>query len=269
MKKVDLGPAGGSRVSQARFGGRQLIQEHNRQGIRGERSLALAAQRLEEARTMTTAMAGTAPAITPVPTRGRIFAVDRRPLVRTGLVGLSRRALGAEVEALADLERARVAVGVLGVPPRAVLLGLQPGDDPNELILRARRLGAPIICVLGCSDDDLVRAALEIDADGYLLLEAASAEALQATLAAVESGERVIPARLQEHVAASGVHAAVTVRCLEVLRHLAEGLHDDEIAEQLSISTSSVRKHVATAQNRLRARTRTQVVAMVARNGLL
>jgi DNA-binding NarL/FixJ family response regulator len=222
-------------------------------------------------------MAGTSPAIAPevrphLPSpfaAGRIVAVDRRPLVRTGLVGLARRALGGEVEALADLERARVAVRVLGTPPRAILLGLQPGDEPQQLIARARRLGAPVICVLGRSDDALVRAALEIDADGYLLLEAAGAESLQATIAAVESGDRVIPPQLRVHAAAAGAHAAVTVRCLEVLRLLADGLHDDEIAAQLGISTSSVRKHIATAQGRLQARTRTQVVAMVTRNGLL
>lgn len=223
---------------------------------------------------MTTVVAGTAPAIaSEVRLRtveaGRIFVVDRRPLVRTGLAGLTRRALGGDVDVLADLDRARVAALVPGAPPRAVLLGLQPGDEPHQLIARARRLGAPVICVLGRSDDALVRAALEIDADGYLLLEAAGAETLQATIAAVESGERVLPPQLQLHAGAQGVHAAVTVRCLEVLRQLADGLHDDEIAQRLGISTSSVRKHVATAQGRLQARTRTQVVAMVARNGLL
>jgi DNA-binding NarL/FixJ family response regulator len=61
----------------------------------------------------------------------------------------------------------------------------------------------------------------------------------------------------------------ITARSLEVLRSLAEGLHDDEIAERLGISTSSVRKHICGAQERLRARTRTQAVAMAARWGFL
>jgi DNA-binding CsgD family transcriptional regulator len=66
-----------------------------------------------------------------------------------------------------------------------------------------------------------------------------------------------------------GARPAVTERCLEVLRSLADGLHDEEIADRLEISTSSVRKHIASAQERLGARTRTQVVAIVAASGLV
>ena len=63
--------------------------------------------------------------------------------------------------------------------------------------------------------------------------------------------------------------ASVTERSLEVLGSLADGLHDHEIAIRLGISTSSVRKHIASAQTRLGARTRTQAVATAAREGLL
>jgi DNA-binding CsgD family transcriptional regulator len=54
-----------------------------------------------------------------------------------------------------------------------------------------------------------------------------------------------------------------------VLRSLADGLHDEEIGDRLGISTSSVRKHIAASQQRLEARTRTQLVAIAARSGLL
>jgi DNA-binding NarL/FixJ family response regulator len=201
---------------------------------------------------------------------GRVFAIDRRPLVRSGLAGLGRRALGGGAHGLSDVGQAHAALKLVKSPPRAVLLGIGPGDDPEALIAQARQLGAPVICVLEADDPALARAAIAGDADGYLLLDAARADTVRATLSAVEAGTRVIPPEL-ERFADGGVGAprGVTERCLEVLRWLADGLHDDEIAGRLEISTSSVRKHIASAQERLEARTRTQVVAMVARNGLL
>src|SRR5262249_51809340 len=157
----------------------------------------------------------------------------------SGLAGLTRRALGCGVDQLTDPDQAARAARLRGGAPRAVLLGLRTGDDPDRLIERARRLGAPVICVLGRSDDVLLRAALRADADGYLLLEAADADTLRETLAAVEAGERVIPPELEGERDVCEVRPIVTVRCLEVLRLLADGHHDDEIAEHLGISTSS------------------------------
>ena len=132
------------------------------------------------------------------------FAIDARPLVRSGLATLARRALGCDAHALNDVDKAAAALRLAESPPRVVLLGLRSGDDPAE---RFR----------------------------------ASADA----------------------------PVALTARCLEVLQSLADGLHDDEIASRLGISTSSVRKHISSAQGRLKARTRTQVVAIVAVDGLL
>jgi DNA-binding NarL/FixJ family response regulator len=199
----------------------------------------------------------------------RIFTIDARPLMRSGLAGLARRALGCGTQAVVDLDAAAAALRLASVPPRALLLGLRSGDDPERLVHRARHLGAPVICVLDCDDAPLVRAALRAFADGYVVLGDAGAETLRETVAAVESGTRVIPPALQRHRAAAAASGTITARCAEVLRSLADGLHDDEIADRLGISTSSVRKHIASAQERLQARTRTQVVAIAARNGLL
>jgi DNA-binding NarL/FixJ family response regulator len=206
----------------------------------------------------------------PVPaTAPRIFAIDRRPLLRSGLAGLARRALDCNAHALRDLDQATGALALVKSPPHAVLLGLGPEDDAEQLVRGARRLGAPVVCVLEADEGRRVRAALAAGADGYLLFETANALSLRATIGAVRDGERVIPAELEAYSDRLDGKRAITVRCLEVLRSLAEGLHDDEIADQLGISTSSVRKHIASAQERLQARTRTQVMAIVAGDGLV
>jgi len=93
----------------------------------------------------------------------------------------------------------------------------------------------------------------------------ADAATLRRTVEAAEAGEPYIP-----HELGAGHEQAlstITARCLEVWAGLSDGLHDHEIASRLGISTSAVRKHISGAQERLQARTRTQVVAMAARNG--
>lgn len=198
-----------------------------------------------------------------------VFAVDPRPLLRSGLAALARRALSSRARAFADLDQATAAVyHAGGAAPRAVLLGLRDGEDPQPAVERARRLGAPVVCALDARDLALARRAISAAADGYLALATADAQILRGTLEAVEQGERVIPAELRLG-AGDGKRPVLTARCLDVLRALAGGLHDEEIAAELEISVSSVRRHIATAKERLAARTRTHVVAIVASSGLV
>jgi DNA-binding NarL/FixJ family response regulator len=198
----------------------------------------------------------------------RVVVIDRRPLIRMGLSRLVQRTLGHASQAAKDPAQAVAALRLLGAEPRAVLLGLASGDDPHRLLADARRLRVPVVCVLSGNDPAMIRAALGAGADGYLLLDEIDPGSLETALARVESGEYVLPAELEPH-RAQDRRPMLTDRCLEVLAALADGLHDDEIADRLGISTSSVRKHIANAQDRLTARTRTQVVAIVAGHGLL
>jgi DNA-binding NarL/FixJ family response regulator len=204
----------------------------------------------------------------PVP-QPEIFAIDRRPVVRSGLARLAHRALGSGAQTLASIEQAYAAAQLLDVPPRALLIGVGPGDDPDSLVGHARELGAPVILVIDSGDPALIRAVIAARADGYVLADHADAEALGAAVMAAEAGDAVVPDRLRARADQTRAAATITARCLQVLRGLSDGLHDHEIARRLGISTSAVRKHITAAQERLEARTRTQVVAIAARNGLL
>jgi DNA-binding NarL/FixJ family response regulator len=203
-------------------------------------------------------------------TAPEILAVDSRPLVRSGLARLARCAFDAPASGVVDLAQAAAVLRLVDAPPRALLLGIRAGDDPAALVDGGRRLGVPIVLVLDCEDAELFHAALAARADGYLVFDLADADSIRETVEAVEAGEQSVPPELRGSCAHPRQNGAmVTVRCLEVLRSLAEGLHDDEIADRLGISTSSVRKHICGAQGRLRARTRIQAVAMIAKRGLL
>jgi DNA-binding NarL/FixJ family response regulator len=196
------------------------------------------------------------------------LAVDSRPLLRSGLAGIARRAFGTGSLPFADLQQAAAATRFVDGEPRALLLGLRSGDRPAELLERARRIAPTVILVFDRSDLDLSRAALDAGADGYMLVEATTVEELRMTVEAAEAGGPAIPAELE--LEASGrTELGISERCREVLSALAEGLRDDEIAARLGVTTSSVRKHIANAQQRLQARTRTQAVALAAREGLV
>jgi DNA-binding NarL/FixJ family response regulator len=199
-----------------------------------------------------------------------IVVVDRRPLVRAGLARLASTTLACRVDAVADLAEAAVALRVRGSAPRALLLGMRRDEDPTPLVTSAMRFGVPVICAVDSKDDDVAPAAIAAGAGAYLVIEQASGESLRAALHRIEAGEpeAALGVGSASHVQA-GEGAPVTERSLEVLGSLADGLHDHEIGVRLGISTSSVRKHIASAQTRLRARTRTQAVAVAARQGLL
>jgi DNA-binding NarL/FixJ family response regulator len=188
-----------------------------------------------------------------------ILIIDERPLLRAGVARFARGF---------DVREAATPAGLAGVTPRVVLLGLRPDSDTKRLLAAARRFGAPVVCLLDSVDAGFVRAALAVGADGYLLFDELDAELLRVTVEAVQRGERAISPGLESRHGADGA-ALVTHRCWEVVQSLADGLRDGEIAERLGISTSSVRKHIANAQDRLQARTRTQVVAIAADHGLL
>jgi DNA-binding NarL/FixJ family response regulator len=199
-----------------------------------------------------------------------IVAVDHRPLLRSGLARIVWRAFGTRAVVVADLYRAAAAMRLSEARPRALLLGLRPGDDPAGMVRDAHEIASRVICVLDRSDPVLTRAALAAGANGYMLIEDTNPETLTDTLLAIEAGATVLPPTLEAHRrSGDGDGPPITDRCHEVLQSVAAGLHDDEIAAQLGISIRSVRKHIASAQARLQARTRIHALAIAAREGLV
>lgn len=199
---------------------------------------------------------------------GHVLVVDRRPLVRAGLATVLE-STGRQIVEAAALFDAVSPGGSARSGPSAALVG--PSGDllGSEMLPVARAaLGAPIVLVLFSDEVELITQALAAAADGYLLVDLADEDVIESTLAGVIRGEQVMPPELVG-CGRRRRQAMLTERCVEVLRCLAAGLHDADVAKELGMSTSSVRKHIRTAQLRLRARTRTQAVAMAVRAGML
>jgi DNA-binding NarL/FixJ family response regulator len=196
----------------------------------------------------------------------RVLVVDRRPIVRAGLRRIAREACGGRALGVSDLARAATAARALRSELRALLLGMCGDEDPAARVEAAHRLAPTVIVVLEPGAFALAHAVAACGADGCLSLDAGTPAELRAALERAEAGDRRLPPEL---TGSDATQPTLTERALQVLQRLAGGLQDDEIARELGISVSAVRKQVAVAQQRLPARTRTEAVASAIRRGLL
>jgi len=200
------------------------------------------------------------------------MVVDDHALVRAAV----RQAItAADVEVVAETATAEAALlEAPGVSPDILLVDIDlPGMDGLRLVRElATRLPATRIVMLtvSASDRDLVEA-MRFGAVGYLTKDL-SPEALLRTVRGVDAGElamsRRMAARLVRRLLTTGRHgssadedaelASLTTRELEVLRLLAGGRTDREIADALTISPRTVESHVGSILSKLGVRNRAE-----------
>lgn len=202
----------------------------------------------------------------------RVLIVDDHPVVRSGLVAL----LGAEtgldvVGAAASGEEALTLAAELH--PDVVLcdLRLGAGLDGVGVTAALRRANGPAVLILTTydNDSDIARAVLA-GAAGYLLKDAEPA-AIVAGIADAAAGRLVLAPDLEGRVVERMVTGvpALSERELDVLRLVADGFANKEIARKLFISESTVKTHLVHAFGKLDADSRTAAVAAARRHGLL
>lgn len=203
----------------------------------------------------------------------RVLVADDHPIVRGGVVGLLRDEPDIEVVAEAGSGEDAVRLA-LELVPDVVLMDLRmPGVDGVEATERIRA-EAPDVRVLVFTTyetDDSILGAIEAGASGYLL-KAAPAEELLAGVRAVAAGETVlgpsIAAKLVNRVRQAPA-PALSTRQLEVLRLVAAGKSNPEIAAELFIGESTVKTHLAIIFERLGVSDRTRAVTRAMELGLL
>jgi DNA-binding NarL/FixJ family response regulator len=212
----------------------------------------------------------------------RVVIADDQTLVRTGFrMILSEAGIPVAAEAATGAE----AVGaVLKHQPDVVLMDIRM-PEMDGLEATRRILAAPAgqgcrIVILTTFDlDHYVYAALSAGASGFLLKDV-SAEHLVAAVKLVQSGDALlapsITRRLIQRFApqSSGLQAAhadlseLTPRELEVLRLLARGLSNAELAAHLTLSEATIKSHVGRVLAKLQVRDRVQAVILAYETGL-
>jgi len=214
----------------------------------------------------------------------RLVLVDDQTLVRHGIRSLLQIAGDVEVVAEADDGASGVAA-VRAHAPDVVLLDLRmPGTDGIWALetLRAQGIEVPVLVLTTFDDDELVLRALRAGAQGYLLKDVTLEQLARAVRTLADGGTLVQPsitARLLRAVRSQGAPAdpaedgvlvqPLTERETEVLRLVAEGWSNREIAQALHLAQGTVKNHVSAVLLKLGARDRTRAVLRALHHGLL
>lgn len=205
----------------------------------------------------------------------RLVIADDHPIVRAGLIALF--SLEADLEVVAEAGTALEAVALSQeLSPDVVLMDLQFGAE--ETVTGAEATGqiraldaAPYVLVLTNYDSDAdILSAVEAGASGYLLKDAPPHELLAAVRAAA-AGESalapVIASRLLHRLRAP--KASLSPREVQVLRLVAAGRSNTGVAQELFVSETTVKSHLAHIFSKLDVSSRTAAVSEARQRGIL
>jgi len=204
-----------------------------------------------------------------------ILVADDHPIVREGLVAILSTQPDFSVvgEAATGSEAVRQ---VETLRPDVVLLDLEMPETDGVEALRQIRLSHPktyAIVFTAFDTDERILAAVRAGAQGYLLKGAPREEIFKAVRVASQGGsllQPVVASRLLKHVANPAESPpALTQRELEVLRWLAQGKTNKEIAVALNITQRTVKFHVSAILRKLGVGNRTEALASAAKLGLI
>jgi two-component system response regulator NreC len=208
----------------------------------------------------------------------RVILVDDHAVVRSGLRLVLEREEDIEVVGEAGTADEGIRVARLEKPDvillEVVLPGGRSGIEATHDVIAAS--GGAKVLVLSMQDDpSYVREAFASGASGYLLKEAADVEVVQA-IREVAAGNRYVHPALGARLAQAEVDAArkaaddpLSEREREVLRLLALGHTNQEIAKQLFISVRTAETHRAHIMQKLGLGTRAELVRYALANGYL
>jgi len=200
----------------------------------------------------------------------RVFSVDDHPLLREGIATL----VNNQPDMVLIGEAATGAEAIQHFKqhmPDVTLLDLRLPDMSGIDVLIAIRSEFPearIVMLTTFEGDVEVQRALQAGARGYLLKNMPPVELLD-VIRQVHDGKKRIPpeiaSQLLEHMSDEGL----TEREVEVLREVADGNRNREIAERLFISEETVKVHIKHIMEKLGANDRTQAVAIGVRRGII
>jgi two-component system, NarL family, response regulator NreC len=220
-------------------------------------------------------MTDNAPPVDEDPSDITIVLADDHAVVRDGLRMLLEAEEDMDVVAEAgDVEAAERFV--LGHKPTVLVLDLNmPGGSSLEAIPRVAEISPNTVVVVLTMQEDpaFAREALRAGARGYVLKHAAGTELVQAIRAAAGGGTWLNP-DLGARMAATpespaGALAELSDRELEVLRLIALGHTNNEIAQQLFLSVRTVETHRAHIQQKLGRSSRAELVRYALDNDLI
>jgi DNA-binding NarL/FixJ family response regulator len=200
----------------------------------------------------------------------RILIADDHPVVREGVAALVGGQ--ADMSVVGQASNGREAIQQFRAHhPDVVLMDLQMPEMNGLDALIAIRDEAPdarIIVLTTYTGDAQVLRAIKAGARGYLLKSALHKELLEA-IRAVHAGRKTISAEASYELAEHASDDALTPAEVRVLRLIAEGNANKEIAEQLSVSEETVKGQVRNILSKLDAKDRTHAAMIGLKRGII
>jgi DNA-binding NarL/FixJ family response regulator len=204
------------------------------------------------------------------PQQIRIFSVDDHPLLREGIAALVNNQ--PDMVVVGEASTGGEALQLYGqLQPDVTLLDLRLPDMSGIdtlIALRSEFPDARIIMLTTFEGDVEIHRALQAGARGYLLKNMPPSELLD-VIRQVHAGKKRIPAAIASQLAEHMSSETLTEREVEVLREVAAGNKNREIANKLFISEETVKVHVKHIMEKLGASDRTQAVTIGVRRGII
>ena len=210
----------------------------------------------------------------------RVLIADDHAVLRAGLRLLLNNQ--PDMEAIGEASTARETLEkAADLRPDVILLDITMPDMSGLSILRSLLERAPqarILVLTMHADEDYLREALRLGAAGYVVKSAADQELLAAIRAVMRGDVYIHPSMTRalletlvssDHAPSQDPWDDLSEREQQVIRRVAQGYTNREIAEQLHLSVKTVETYRARAMEKLGLRTRAQLVQYAARRGLL
>ena len=202
--------------------------------------------------------------------RIRVFSVDDHPLLREGIAALVNNQPDMVLVAQASTGAEAIQLFTKHLPDVTLLdLRLPDMSGIDTLIaIRAAFQDARVIMLTTFEGDVEIHRALQAGAYGYLLKNMPPAEILD-VIRQVHTGKKRVPAEIAAQLAEHLADEALTEREVEVLRQVAGGNRNRDIADKLFISEETVKVHIKHIMEKLGATDRTQAVSIGVRRGII
>lgn len=200
----------------------------------------------------------------------RVLVVDDHVMVRDGLSALLNRQ--PDMQVIGEAANGAEAIAMFQqLSPDVTLMDVQmPGVGGVEAIAEIRRIAADariLVLTTYPGDANAVRA-LRAGAAGYLLKNSIRSELVDA-IRSVHSGRRAVSADIAHELAAHALDEPLTQREIAILRLVADGHANKQIALRLSVSVETIKAQLKTIFSKLGVHDRTHAVTLAARRGYI
>jgi DNA-binding NarL/FixJ family response regulator len=200
----------------------------------------------------------------------RILVVDDHAMIRLGLIGALTSEPGMEVVGQARNGREAIELHAKLSPDITLMDGILPdmhGVEATREILAKRPSSKVILISINETAED-IRRALEAGVRGYVP-KSCEQDTIVEAIRSVASGKDFLPPELARRLAERNAIVGLSNREVEVLRLIAKGRSNKEIAADLALSADTVKTHITHLMRKLGAADRAHAVTLAIEQGFL